>query len=79
MEHFDGELEKFGIKVITEGCEKVENQEERIRLYSSLLNSERWPKQREWVVLEHDAKCRLLVEQLRGDGNMRSPTLATGS
>jgi hypothetical protein len=71
LEHFESELERYGIKVIDEGCRKVEGQEERIRLYSSLLNSERWPEQREWVVLEHDAKCRLLVEQLRGDGNMR--------
>lgn len=71
LEHFDSELDRFGVKVITEGCGKVEKQGERIRLYSSLLNSERWPEQREWVVLEHDAKCRLPVEQLRGDGNIR--------
>ncbi|MGI8921269.1 MAG: hypothetical protein ACR2HD_06290 [Solirubrobacteraceae bacterium] len=71
LEHFEAELDRYGIKVIADGCDRVDNQEERIRLYSSLLNSERWPKQREWIVLEHDAKCRLLVEQLRGDGKIR--------
>lgn len=71
LEHFESELERYGIKVIEEGCKKVESQPETIRLYTSLLNSERWPEQREWVVLEHDAKCRLLVERLRGDGNVR--------
>ncbi len=49
----------------------MDQQEERVRDYSSLLNSERWPHQKEWIVLEHDAKCRLLVERLRGDGNLR--------
>ena len=71
LEHFEHELEKFGIKEVKEGCNAVEKQGERIKLYSSLLNSERWPMVKDWVVLEHDSKCRLLVERLRGDGNLR--------
>ena len=71
LEHFEHELEKFGITEIKEGCNAVEKQGERIKLYSSLLNSERWPLQKDWVVLEHDSKCRLLVERLRGEGNLR--------
>lgn len=71
LEHFERELEKFGIREVREGCKAVEKQGERIKLYSSLLNSERWPLQKDWVVLEHDSKCRLLVERLRGEGNAR--------
>lgn len=71
LDHFDSELERYGVREITEGCEKVESQEERVRDYASLLNSERWPKQTDWVVLEHDAECRILIEQLRGAGNIR--------
>ena len=41
-----------------------------VKLYASLVGAERWPYQREPVVLEHDAKCRLLVERLRGEGNL---------
>ena len=48
----------------------MDQQDERVRDYSSLLNSERWPYQKEWIVLEHDAKCRLPVERLRGEGNL---------
>ena len=71
LEHFESELERLGIKEISQGCTAVSGQEEQIRDYSSLLNSERWPYQKEWIVLEHDAKCRLLVERLRGAGNLR--------
>lgn len=71
LEHVERELEAFGIKEVDAGCARIDQQEERIRDYSSLLNSERWPYQKEWVVLEHDAKCRLLIERLRGVGNLR--------
>jgi hypothetical protein len=71
LEHFDQELERYGIKAMSEGCRAVDQQKERVRDYSSLLNSERWPWQKEWIVLEHDAKSRLLVERLRGDGTIR--------
>jgi hypothetical protein len=71
LEHFDHELGRYGITEMSEGCTAVEQQDARIRDYSSLLNSERWPHQKEWVVLEHDAKSRLLIERLRGAGNIR--------
>lgn len=71
LEHFDDELRSYGIDETAQGCTAIEQQEEQIRAYAGLLNSERWPEQKEWVVLEHDAKCRLLVERLRGSGNLR--------
>jgi predicted nucleic acid-binding protein len=71
LEHFELTLESYGIAVVDQGCTAVEQDEARIRDYSSLLNSERWPWQKDWVVLEHDAKSRLLVERLRGAGNLR--------
>ena len=71
LEHFELTLESYGIAVVDQGCTAVDQDEARIREYSSLLNSERWPWQKDWVVLEHDAKARLLVERLRGAGNLR--------
>jgi len=71
LEHFAQELkDKYGIAVVTEGCQAIDQQEERILDYASLLAKERWPYTKDWVVLEHDAKARLLVERLRGDGNL---------
>ena len=70
LEHFDQELADYGILERTEGCEAIDQQEEKVLLYASLLNAERWPYQREPVVLEHDAKCRLLIEKLRGSGRI---------
>jgi hypothetical protein len=70
LEHFGQDLASYGIEEETEGCAAVERQVERVGEYASLVGAERWPYQREPVVLEHDAKCRLLVERLRGDGNL---------
>ena len=79
LEHFDQDLAALGIKEITEGCTQIDQQDERVKLYASLLNAERWPYQREPVVLEHDAKCRLLVERLRGGGNISVSNARSGS
>lgn len=70
LEHFDQDLFAYGIVEVTEGCKHIEQQEDRVKLYASLVGAERWPYQKEPIVLEHDAKCRLLVERLRGDGNI---------
>jgi hypothetical protein len=70
LDHFQRELERYAIKEIDHGCKTVERQEERVKLYASLVNAERFPYLREPVVLEHDAKCRLLIERLRGDGKV---------
>jgi predicted nucleic acid-binding protein len=70
LEHFERDLASYGIVEVSQGCRAIDQQKDRVNVYSSLLNAERWPYQKEWVVLEHDAKCRLLVERLRGDGNI---------
>jgi hypothetical protein len=70
LEHFDKELADYGIVETKEGCKQIEQQEERILLYASLVGAVRWPFTKEPVVHEHDAKCRLLIERLRGDGNL---------
>lgn len=71
LEHFDKELARYGIVEMNEGCTAIEQQAERVKLYASLVGAERWPYSKEPVVLEHDAKCRLLVERLRGAGKLR--------
>jgi predicted nucleic acid-binding protein len=70
LEHFEHELKRHGIHECAEHAQEIEAEEQRIREYSSLLNSERFPFEKDWVVLEHDAKARLLIERLRG-GNRR--------
>lgn len=74
LDHFESDLSRYGIKERREGCIAVEQQTDRIQAYSSLLNSERWPHQKDWVVLEHDAMCRLLVERIRGEGHLQFST-----
>jgi hypothetical protein len=71
LDHFEADLKRYGIKEKKDGCVAVEKQTDRIQAYASLLNSERWPWQKEWVVLEHDSMCRLLVERLRGEGHIQ--------
>lgn len=70
LEHFDRDLANYGIVEVVEGCAQIDREEERVGEYASLVGAERWPYQKEFVVLEHDAKCRLLIERLRGDGNL---------
>jgi predicted nucleic acid-binding protein len=67
--HFEHDLEKLGIEVTKEGCERVDKKSELIQKYVVLLDHIRGPQWRETVVLEHDAKHRILIEQLRGDGH----------
>lgn len=71
LEHFAEELkDKYGIELVSEGCQAIDQHEERVLDYASLLNKERWPHTKDWIVLEHDAKARLLVERTRGGGNI---------
>lgn len=74
LDHFEGDLSRYGIKERRNGCTAVEGQADRIQAYSSLLSAERWPHQKDWVVLEHDAMCRLLVERIRGEGHLQFST-----
>jgi hypothetical protein len=67
--HFEHDLEKLGVETVTDGCDKVEKKPETVQQYVVLLNHIRGPQWRETVVLEHDAKHRVLIEQLRGDGH----------
>jgi hypothetical protein len=67
--HFEHDFEKLGIKIIADGCDRVNKRREDIEQYISLLDHIRGPQWRETIVLEHDAKHRILVEQLRGAGH----------
>lgn len=68
---FHRDLEKLGIAIVDEGCKRVEQRREEITEHVALLDRLRGPQGwRETVVLEHDVKHRLLVEQLRGAGNL---------
>jgi hypothetical protein len=68
--HFHLDLEKLGVTVIDEGCQRVDRDVGKVDEYVSVLDQvagqQKW---RETVVLEHDAKHRLLIEHLRGHGH----------
>lgn len=64
--HFDRLLEHHGIHEHPEGVPEVEADAERIRDYCSPLEGMYGPGSRPRIVIEHDAKMRLLIEHLRG-------------
>jgi VIT1/CCC1 family predicted Fe2+/Mn2+ transporter len=64
-EHFMQFLEEFGIKEHPEGCSEAEGDLERIRVYASPLEAMYGVGVKERVVIEHDAKMRILIEDLR--------------
>lgn len=68
--HFDKDLEKLGIEVVDSGCDRVDKRYDDINAYVALLDQVRGLYSRETIVLEHDVKHRLLVEQLRGAGEV---------
>jgi predicted nucleic acid-binding protein len=68
--HFEYEFPRLGIEVVDESCAKIDAQEELVEDYAALLDRMlSYPRHED--VLRHDAKHRLLVERLRGDGNIR--------
>jgi hypothetical protein len=58
-------LEDYGIQEHPEGVPEVEAEVERLRLYASPLEGMYGVGARPRVVIEHDAKMRLLIERLR--------------
>jgi hypothetical protein len=68
--HFTSDLEQLGIHSVDEGCQRVDRRAEEVKTYVTLLDHVGGQQWKETVVLEHDAKHRLLVEQLRGDGHI---------
>lgn len=66
FEHFMEFLAEYGIKEHPEGCAEVEGDLERIRVYASPLEAMYGVGVKERVVIEHDAKLRMLIEDLRG-------------
>jgi hypothetical protein len=68
--HFTSDLEQLEIQTVDEGCQRVDRRVEEVKTYVTLLDRVGGQQFKETVVLEHDAKHRLLVEQLRGDGHI---------
>jgi predicted nucleic acid-binding protein len=68
--HFEYEFPGLGIEIVDESCAKIDAQDELVDEYATLLDRVLvYPRHED--VLRHDAKHRLLVERLRGDGNIR--------
>ncbi len=68
--HFEYEFPKLGIAVVDEGCTAIDADQGRVGDYTVLLDRILRHGRSE-TVLQHDAKHRLLVERLRGAGNIR--------
>jgi hypothetical protein len=68
--HFERDLERLEIHTVDEGCKRVDRRADEVETYVALLDHVGGQRWKETVVLEHDAKHRLLVEQLRGDGHL---------
>jgi hypothetical protein len=68
--HFEYDFPKLGIEVVNEGCAAIEADSWLVNEYAVLLDRFLRHGRRD-EVLEHDAKHRLLVERLRGAGNIR--------
>ena len=63
--HFQRFLDHYGIEEQSEGVPEVEANWSRIRDYASPLEAIYGPGFRPRIVVEHDAKMRLMIEQLR--------------
>lgn len=66
FEHFRRFLEALDIKEHPQGCSEIDEDLETIRTYASPLEGMYGPGKKERVVIEHDAKMRILIEKLRG-------------
>lgn len=65
-------LEGLGIKAHPQGCEAVDSDVQGIRQYASPLEGLYGVGNRPRVVIEHKAKMRMLIEQLRGSARPSS-------
>ena len=68
--HFEYEFPKLGIEIVDESCARIDVEEQLVDEYAALLDRVLAHPRHE-DVLRHDAKHRLLVERLRGHGNIR--------
>jgi hypothetical protein len=69
--HIESLLESHEIRVVDEGCITVDRETEAINEQLVLLDRYLGWKGREEHIKEHDVKHRLLIERLRGQGNVR--------
>jgi hypothetical protein len=72
-EHFEEDLERLNIIEESEGCVTIDARKDEVAEYAALLDRILTVGRHE-TVLEHDAKHRLLVERLRGEGNIHFST-----
>lgn len=70
-EQIEGLLQEAGITVEKKGCLAVDRDEDGLARQVGLLATIPGGSSKPHPVMEHDAKHRLLVERLRGDGNRR--------
>jgi hypothetical protein len=66
FEQFRLFLEEMGIKEHPEGCAEIDADLEAIRKYASPIEGMYGPGTKSRVVIEHDAKMRILIGRLRG-------------
>jgi len=70
-DQIEGLLEQAGIKVENEGCVAVDRDSDGLAAQTGLLESIPGGANKSGRVKEHDAKHRMLIERLRGEGHRR--------
>lgn len=68
--HVETLLKQYGIEVVTEGCIAVDQNREAINHQLVLLDRFLGGRDKGDLLKEHDVKHRLLVDKLRGTGNV---------
>jgi hypothetical protein len=73
--HFEHDLDRLRIDIVDEGCARVDRETALVNEYAALLDRVLGlGRDRHEEVLEHDAKHRILVERLRGNGHLTFST-----
>lgn len=68
--HVETLLEEYGVELVTEGCVAVDQNRQAIDEQLVLLDRFLGTRDKNELLKEHDVKHRLLIEKLRGDGNL---------
>jgi predicted nucleic acid-binding protein len=70
VSHIDALLKEHAIQKVNTSCGAIDSQQEAIGQQVVLYDRSMSSQDKEDLVVEHDVKHRLLIEQLRGDGNL---------
>jgi len=71
FEEVESNLERFGIRIVDDGCTAVEQETEEIENQTAILGQVLFGRYRSPEPIAHDVKHRLLIRRLRGSSDRR--------